>query len=66
MSKPEHHDYHGSSPESFAAAAQNAVKEAEEKGLITDEVELRVVEMSVLASHNPISEYRVVLSPPGG
>lgn len=61
----EYQDFHGSSPESFAAAAENAVKEAEDKGLIKDEVELIVVEMSVLASHNPISEYRVVLRPPG-
>lgn len=56
-------DYPGWSRESFADAARDAVDRAEKKGLIKGEVELEVTKMTVVASHNPISEYRIVLTP---
>ena len=62
MTQFDKQEYRGSG-DSFADAARDAVAQAEKQGLITDETELRVIEMSVVASHNPISEYRVVLGP---
>lgn len=53
----------GSSPESFAAAANAAVKDYErEHGVADDHVTFKVDAMYVRAKHNPIHEYIVLLS----
>jgi flavin-binding protein dodecin len=52
----------GSSPESFAAAAEAAVADYESEHGVSDElVTFKVEEMYVRAKHNPIHEYIVML-----
>jgi len=52
----------GSSPQSFAAAAQNAVSEYEKRYGVPDEPQkFKVDEWYVMAAHNPIHEYIVIL-----
>ena len=59
---PEDEKFRGSSPESFAAAAQNAVADYEQKYGVADEPQtFKVEEMFVVAQHNPIHEYIVML-----
>ena len=54
--------YPGESPESFAAAAKNAVEHAEE---VTGEIKREYdVKLQVLAE-GPLSGYRVYVSPTG-
>ena len=54
--------YSGESPDSFAAAAKNAVRHAEEElGEIKSEYD---VQLQVLAE-GPLSGYRVLVSPTG-
>ena len=52
----------GSSPESFGGAANAAVKDYEMRHGPPDEpILFKVEEMHVVATHNPIHEYRVTL-----
>lgn len=56
--------YEGSSPNSFAAAAQDAVGQFEKRHGVQDEpVTFRVVDMYVVAQHNPVHDYRIILRP---
>jgi flavin-binding protein dodecin len=53
--------HEGRSPESFAAAATDAVRQYETQHGSDDLVTFKVEEMYVRAKHNPIHEYIVYL-----